>query len=114
MDIYKKREGTSFDETGKTYGAYTTHSPSKIITGEALIGFNYFLTDNIAFNSSIGYNYNKYTITTTPIVPAGSGIVVEDTKYIATVGNVTWNFGLTITIARKGGNKFLPGQAGKS
>lgn len=102
IDIFRNDEVTTFYDTGDKSGNYKNPSNGQVVSGEALIGFNHFFTDNVAFNSSIGYNYNKRTQKTISNSTYG-GITnaQQETKSTAITGNVIWNFGFTIIIAGK-------------
>lgn len=102
IDIFRNDEATTFYDTGDKSGNYKNPSKGQVISGEALIGFNHFFTDNVAFNSSIGYNYNKRTQKTiSSSTYGGINNAQQETKSTAITGNVIWNFGFTIIIAGK-------------
>ena len=102
IDIFRNDEATTFYDTGEISGANTNSSKGQVIFGEALIGFNHFFTDNVAFNSSIGYNYGKRTQNTTFNSTYG-GITnsPQESKSTNISGNVIWNFGFSVIIAGK-------------
>lgn len=104
IDIFRNDAATTFYGNGDISGTYKNPSKGQVVSGEALIGFNHFFTDNVAFNSSIGYNYGKRTQNTTSNSTYG-GITnaPQETKSTNITGNVIWNFGFTIIIAGKKG-----------
>lgn len=104
IDMYRNDEGTTFYETGDISGTYKNSSNGQGVTGEALIGFNHFFNNNVAFNSSIGYNYVKKMLSTISNSTYG-GITnaPQVTKNTNVIGNFIWNFGFTIIIAGKKG-----------
>lgn len=67
------------------------------------IGLNYFLTDNVALNSSIGYYYSKatysysYSVTN---VQTGVTSTQPDVDYSSTRNNIIWNVGFTMIVCR--------------
>ncbi len=101
VDIFSNSEATTFYDTGDISGTYKSPSKGQVISGEALIGFNHFFTDNIAFNSAIGYNYGKRIQNNTSNSTYGGITSVQETKDTYVTGNVVWNFGFTIIIAGK-------------
>lgn len=102
IDIFRNNEATTYSETGEKSGIYENPSTGQNVSGEALIGFNHFFTDNVAFNSSIGYNYGKRTQNTiSSSTNNGISNNQQETKSTATTGNVVWNFGFTIIISGK-------------
>jgi hypothetical protein len=97
-----KSEASSYNETGVMYNSYKGSSTVQGISGEALIGFNHFFTDKVAFNSAIGYNYSQRTessIYTSTYY--GITSYPEKTKSKNLYGNVVWNFGFTIIFREK-------------
>lgn len=91
--LFDRYEGTTYNDTGEINGTFNYRSKGQTLTGEALIGFNHFFTTNVAFNSSIGYTYYKEIQKTT--------YNSSESKSTIQISNVSWNFGFTISIARK-------------
>lgn len=103
-DIFRNDEATTFYDNGDISGTNKNNSKGQVVSGEALIGFNHFFTENLAFNSSIGYNYGKRTQNTTSNSTYG-GITnaPQENKSTNITGNVIWNFGFTFFISGKKG-----------
>ena len=99
INNYKSTSNTTlFNYLGDINGTEKMSGKEKVISGEVLIGFNHFFTENVAFNSSIGYGYG-YGKRTYNYTYGGINSLPQETKY--TTGNVIWNFGFTIIIAIK-------------
>lgn len=102
IDIFRNYEGTSFKDNGEIFVIYENPSKGSVLSGEALIGFNHFFTDNVAFNSSIGYNYSvmKQSATSNS---SDAGITYPSQEFRSTnrSGNIIWDLGFTLIIARK-------------
>lgn len=100
-----KNVTTGYNSSGIATSKYVKNSLQKPRNtfGEVLIGFNYFLSEKIAFNSSIGYSYNEFNATQsttfinllTNVSTAGSE---SGSKLIS--GSVSWNTGFTIILNR--------------
>ncbi len=102
IQLFSEQESTSYYDTGEKSGSSTNPSNGYSVSGEALIGFNHFFTDNIAFNTAIGYSYKKQTQTSTShSMYAGITTVFPETKNINEGGNVVWSFGFTMIIPGK-------------
>ena len=105
IDIIGNSKGTSYWDNGDTYSTNKSTSEGNNISGEALIGFNHFLTDNVALNLSVGYNYGKRTRSTTFNSTYSDGTANEPFKTGNTTitGNVVWSLGFTMIIPSKKG-----------
>lgn len=102
IDIFQNYEANTYNERGEKSESYKNPSNGHDISGEALIGFNHFFTDHVAFNSSLGYNYSQRTQTTIySSIYNGRTTTSPESKSISTTGNVIWNFGFTIIISGK-------------
>lgn len=103
--VSDKNETTGYNSSGIATSKYIKNSPQKPRStfGDALVGINYFLSKNIALNSSIGYSYNEFKATQsttftnllTNVSTAGSE---SGSKLIS--GSVSWNTGFTIILNR--------------
>ena len=102
VNLYNESTSTSYSETGEIYGTSLSHSDGQVVSGEFLIGFNHFFTDNIAFNAALGYNYNRRTSTyNANNTYAGNTIVYPGAKNRDETNAFVWNFGFTILLNRK-------------
>lgn len=102
VDISSNEEGTSFNEMGNINGSHKASTKGQLVFGEALIGFNHFFTNHLAFNSSIGYNYGRRIQNSTSNYTYGSSIEPpQESKSTNLTGNAIWNFGFTIIIEGK-------------
>lgn len=102
IDMFQNYESNTYNETGEKSESYKNPSNGQDISGEALIGFNHFFTDHVAFNSSLGYNFSQrtqYNIYSS--INNGITTTQPEAKSISTTGNVIWNFGFTIIISGK-------------
>lgn len=102
IDLYNNDSGTAYDAKGIIIETYKYQLKEQVISGEALIGFNHFFTDNVALNTALGYNYNKITQTSTSSYSmAGIPFSYPEYKDRKEIGNIVWNFGFTIIIPCK-------------
>jgi hypothetical protein len=101
-DLSSKSEYTGYNTSGVITSKSKTEYPEKYFGYfvEGLIGLNYFLAQNVALNTAIGYNYGKssqtseYTYTPTNGTPQ----VYPQTESKNTSGNIIWNIGFTMII----------------
>jgi hypothetical protein len=99
--VYYKGENTQFSENGEIVGIGKYTAKEHIIFAEALVGYNHFFTNTIAFNTALGYTYNKNRYnsenhTTSYGVPSDFKTVNVNTK-----GGIVWSLGFTIIIPNK-------------
>lgn len=101
-DIGTYEESTEYNPNGSIGATYKNPTEGHALYGEFLIGFNHFFNDHVAFNSSVGYSYNKTTQTTTNRVQAnGITYLSQDTKNTSVSRSYVWNFGFSFIIDRK-------------
>ncbi|TAE83568.1 MAG: hypothetical protein EAY81_08350 [Bacteroidetes bacterium] len=102
IDIYRTNQSTSYDAAGNVTSTFNSSWKSQFISGEALIGLNHFITENLAFNSSIGFGYNKQTLTIKSSSTRGEVTNSNpENKEITLSGNLSWNVGFVLIITRK-------------
>lgn len=102
LDLSHKYEEKDLINGDKYKGNY----PKKFntVSGEALIGVNHFIAQNVAINAGLGYRYNssKETISSTSINPAGNvSVTGPENKYTNKGGSLSWNVGFTMFIPCK-------------
>lgn len=97
-----KSEYTGYSTGGAVTSKSKTEYPEKYFSYfvEGQIGLNYFLTQNVAVNTAVGYTYSKsnqtseYTYTPTNGTPTVDP--KTETKY--TSNNIIWSMGFTMII----------------
>jgi hypothetical protein len=77
--------------------------PDKLhgISAEALLGINYFLSADIAFNSSIGYYFNRYRSSqyyTSVLLSSNTSTTGATSSLTQQTGNIAWNIGMTMIV----------------
>lgn len=90
-----------YEITGEVDYKYKYDYPSKYFSYYVtpMIGLNYFLAQNVAFNGALGYRYSgssetlNYTYTN-----GGVPTTSEDSKYTNTSNSFTWSMGFTMII----------------
>jgi|GEM_PF-6125286 len=103
-NITRKNEYTAFNTSGEESYKTKYDYPKKYnsLSGNVMVGWNRFLTENIAFNVNLGYEYTKtaetYKFTTTSDL---SSTTSSEFKSTYTSGNIRWGLGLTMFIPRK-------------
>lgn len=80
---------------------YTSGADWQQIQGTALIGFNHFFNPNFAFNTSVGYNYTRFTQNSTYSSSYFSPNNTDKSKTSGTLSNLQWNLGFTVFIGAK-------------
>ncbi|HMI78117.1 MAG TPA: hypothetical protein VK484_04955 [Ferruginibacter sp.] len=105
-DLSYDYEGNSYNSVTGAKVSTTTYDYKKkerSYTGSALLGWNRFLTDNVALNLNLGYRYYTrtytYNSTVTPVV--GSPSTSPDVKYSTDNHYVAWNIGFTMFFPSK-------------
>lgn len=104
IQYFSKYEGTNYNSTGDITSTYKQEyiKPYIYASAEILIGLNYFISRQIAVNSSLGYQYSKnfstYNTTTTIL-----GISTTSPDYKSTYQNhrFSWMVGFTYIITGK-------------
>lgn len=104
LDLSRKYESKSFDGDGIIIGTSKDNFPKKYnsISGEALVGLNHFVAQNVAINMGLGYRYSSSKQTTSSTYT--SGIITNTTtpeEYRNKNGAVIWNVGFTMIIPCK-------------
>ena len=102
LDLSRKYEEKDLINGDK----YKSNYPKKFnaISGEALVGVNHFVSQNVAINAGLGYRYNSSKVTTssTSINPPGNVAVTgPEYKYTDKGGAFSWNVGFTMFIPCK-------------
>lgn len=97
-----KSEYTGYNTSGEVIYISKTEYPEKYFSYfvEGLIGLNYFLADNVALNSAIGYTYSKSSQTSeyTDTPTNGTPTVYPKSESKYTNSYISWNFGFTMII----------------
>jgi len=97
-----ERESTIFNNNGEVSSKTKYESPENYFSYNivGLMGLNYFLAENVAINTAIGYNYSKSTETTQGTFTPSGGTPSESTpiEYKNTSGDLSWNIGFTMII----------------
>jgi len=103
IGVFNKQENTNYDPSGAVSGYYKVTYP-KVPTsfyGQAFIGFNHFLTTNVAFNSAVGYNYARGK-TTTVVTTSGNIVSIGGNQtQVSNSSNLFWSLGFTMIIPGK-------------
>ena len=101
-DLFNNQKSEFYSNTGVKTGAYEYTSKGQTISGVMLIGANCFFTKNIAFNTALGYSYNKQTLTTKR-TETYTGMATMNPVFTSmnTYGSIIWNFGFTFIFGRK-------------
>lgn len=102
--ISYKNSSESYSSSGTVTNKTTYHYPKKPIafTGEALVGVNHFLSQNVALNAAIGYSYthrkvSSYSEQTYLGYPTNSPEITN----INSSNAFAWNVGFTMFIPCK-------------
>jgi len=102
--ISEKQESKNFDNNEVVTNTYKTNYPKKLFafSGEALVGINHFVSQNVAINAALGYNYSQGKETTTTTQTSGGLTFTSDpVKYTSKTGLFSWNVGFTMFIPCK-------------
>jgi hypothetical protein len=95
--LSQKDKSTSYYENGTISGTSSGYQKGQTVFGEAFIGYNHFFTDNIAFNTAIGYSYNEQTTTFSNTGVFGNSTYVLPESQMKMKSTIfTWNFGFTL------------------
>jgi hypothetical protein len=105
IQYFSKYEGTSYNSTGDITSTYQQKytKPYIYATAEILIGLNYFISKQIAINSSLGYQYNNSSSTynSTSTTPLGVSTTSPDYKSSYQNHRFNWMLGFTYIIPGK-------------
>jgi len=101
--FFTKNQNTNYDPSGTVTAQYKVTYPKipTTVYGQAFIGFNHFITTNIALNSALGYNYSK---SKNNILVTGSGTGGDYSNIQTQTSNGTnlfWSLGFTLIIPGK-------------
>ncbi|MEP7163582.1 MAG: outer membrane beta-barrel protein [Ferruginibacter sp.] len=100
-DLSRKSEYKEFNSSGVVDYTSKTNYPKKYFafSGEALVGLNHFVSQNVAINAALGYRYNssKETNSNTTTYLGITTTSPED-KYTNKGGVISWNVGFTMFI----------------
>jgi outer membrane protein W len=104
-DLSNKYDTKNYNTTtGAVSSTFKYNYPKQYfsLSAEALVGLNYFLAENVALNTGIGYSYVNNTQTSNyTSVSGGTTTTSPDTKYKNTSGVINWNLGLTMIIPKR-------------
>ena len=101
-------ESTSYNtSTGVADFKYKTNylTKPKTVSVGALFGLNYFLSENVALNTSLGYYYSKYTYEyndETTDLATNATTTGTNFGYSNNSGNIRWSIGFTKIIGSGG------------
>ncbi len=101
MSLFGNSMITTFSETGEIMGTIKGTSKEQVVSGEALIGFNHFLSENVLFNSAIGYTYGMRTQTGSYSSTGTFFLSSTQGKSTVTTGRISWSFGFAIILSGK-------------
>ena len=94
-DLSRKDETKSLIGPSTTNKYNYTNKPISV-SGEAMLGMNHFVSQNVAVNASLGYRYTSSKETTT--YTNNAGVTSDPEKYISKGGAFIWNVGFTMFI----------------
>ena len=105
IQYFNKYKSTSYNNTGDITDTYEQKytKPYIYAVAEILVGLNYFVSKQIAINTSIGYQYNNsfYTYNYTSTNSMGVPTTSSDTKSTYQAHRATWMVGFTYIIPGK-------------
>ncbi len=105
FDMYYILDQTYFNSAGEITSTFRAKTPKKKIGGsaEVLVGVNYFISKQIAVNTSLGYQYYRSTQTNSFTTTNSSGNTTNapDDRYVAQSHRFSWLVGFTYTIPGK-------------
>jgi hypothetical protein len=101
-DLFNTQTSTDYNANGSLDQSQKLTNTFSSYSAGALLGFNHFFNDNVAFNTNIGYSYgkilqtssNQYTLST-----FGSGTISSSKSIIS--HTLLWNFGFTLILGGK-------------
>jgi hypothetical protein len=104
IDLANKYESVNYNAAGAVSSTYKYNYPKKYSTfsGNAVVGWNRFLSENVALNFNLGYRYSKSTQTNTYTSTTGAGVATTSGETKSTFDNsgINWNMGFTMIIPR--------------
>ncbi len=97
LDLSRKDESKNLFNGNSSKTNYT--KKPNTISGEALVGVNHFVSQNVAINAGLGYRFNssKETVTST-YTSGGTSNTSDPEKYTNKGGAFSWNVGFTMFI----------------
>lgn len=98
VDLSRKYESKSLVGPSVSSKYNYTKKPLSV-SGEAMVGLNHFISQNVAVNAALGYRYTSSKETTTYTDIFGNTDTPE--KYITKGGALLWNVGFTMFIPCK-------------
>ena len=103
ISLFDKYKSIYFNNFGNIQAQYDRYSfDQHQVYAEGLVGFNHFFTENIAFNSAIGYSYSRVTLNyKMPTYSPSGTLLSNEQKNVNQVGSLLWNVGFTIIIPHK-------------
>jgi hypothetical protein len=104
MHLSDKNDSKYLDAAGNVTSTYATDyiHHYKSLSGNMLVGWNRFITQNIALNINMGYSITKSTSANKSISTSGGTSTSSDeykNNYYS--GNFSWNFGFSMFIPCK-------------
>lgn len=92
--------GTNYNESGFFNNRYENSATTQIYLGEAHVGLHYFITPQLALNSSIGANFanSKQRVTNFDVSLNAPSSSPYQNSYDTNSLNFIWNFGFTYFI----------------
>lgn len=92
VNLAPVNKSTSTYYNGPTKVTSTYKAPDYIgYNGDALLGFNHFFTESLAFNTALGYRFEQSR-------QKEKGLNGTDRKSISTYHRISWNFGFTFIL----------------
>jgi hypothetical protein len=105
MEIANNYESKSYSgSTGILTSTFKYDYTKKYTTlsGNASLGWNHFLSDNVALNFNLGYRYSQYkysySYTSTPV--SGTPTIGPEQTYTSINNGINWGMGFTMIIPR--------------
>ena len=101
-DLSRNSEYEYYNNSGAISSLYKYDYPSKYFSYyvQPMLGINYFLSENVAFNGSLGYRYSSSseTYNYTEIPAGGTPVKYSDNKTTRTSNDFSWSMGFTMII----------------
>lgn len=104
LDLSRKYESKNYNNAGVVTNSFNYNYPKKFntVSGEALVGLNHFIAQNVAVNAGLGYNYSRGTETTSFTQNFGGPTTTSNPeKYTVKTGTFIWNVGFTMIVPCK-------------
>lgn len=98
-----KGEYKEFDNIGAVDYTSKLNTPKKYFnfSGEALVGLNHFVSQNVAINAALGYRHISGKETTSYTNTLGIPTTTPEVKHTIKGGTFSWNVGFTMIIPCK-------------